>query len=48
MINNILDMEIWIKFANLCRKGGRLNLSYKILAQMLADPAKDFKDLVIF
>jgi hypothetical protein len=39
------DIEIWIKFANLCRKGGRLNLSYKTLSQMLVEPSKDFMDL---
>lgn len=29
------DMEIWIKFANLCRKSGRLRLAEKSLNQLL-------------
>lgn len=40
------DMEIWIKFANLCRKGNRLSLSYKTLSALLNQTSKDFTDLV--
>lgn len=29
------DMEMWIKFAHLCRKSGRAGLSLKIFAQLL-------------
>jgi FKBP12-rapamycin complex-associated protein len=32
------DLEIWIKFANLCRKGGRLGLSFKTLTALLNEP----------
>lgn len=31
------DMEMWIKFANLCRKSGRLNLAEKSLNFLLED-----------
>eukprot|EP00158_Paraphelidium_tribonemae_P009901 Partr_v1_DN28994_c0_g1_i3_m24719 putative Phosphatidylinositol 3-kinase len=35
------DMEMWIKFANLCRKSGRNGVSSKILTNLLqADPSK--------
>lgn len=40
------DLEIWIKFANLCRKGSRLSLSYKTLNALLNEPTKDFLQLV--
>lgn len=41
------DMEIWIKFANLCRKGGRLSLSYKTLNALLREGTpQDFSNLV--
>ena len=36
------DMIPWIKYANLCRKGGRLNLAYKSLHGLLSKPHKDF------
>ena len=39
------DIEIWIKFANLCRKGGRISLSYKTLAVLLNEPNSDFTRL---
>ncbi|KAJ3311625.1 phosphatidylinositol kinase- protein kinase tor1 [Boothiomyces sp. JEL0838] len=40
------DMEIWIKFANLCRKGGRLSLSYKTLNALLREGTlQDFSNL---
>lgn len=39
------DIEMWIKFANLCRKSGRLSLSYKTLAGLLDTPDKDFSKL---
>lgn len=39
------DLEIWIKFANLCRKGGRLTLSSKTLAGLLHEPTPDFQNL---
>jgi FKBP12-rapamycin complex-associated protein len=29
------DMEMWIKFANLCRKSGRLNVCQKTLSNLL-------------
>lgn len=31
------DMEIWIKFANLCRKSGRLGLAQKALSSLLEE-----------
>ncbi|CCK68465.1 phosphatidylinositol kinase-related protein kinase TOR1 KNAG_0B00160 [Huiozyma naganishii CBS 8797] len=31
------DMQIWIKFANLCRKSGKLNLAEKALNSLLDD-----------
>lgn len=36
------DMVPWIKFANLCRKSGRLSLAYKSLYGLLTNPHKDF------
>ncbi|KAJ3290058.1 phosphatidylinositol kinase- protein kinase tor1 [Borealophlyctis nickersoniae] len=39
------DMEMWIKFANLCRKSGRLSLSYKTLSGLLTADTKDFSNL---
>ncbi|KNC98625.1 uncharacterized protein SPPG_06307 [Spizellomyces punctatus DAOM BR117] len=41
------DMEMWIKFANLCRKSGRLGLSHKTLSGLLNVEAKDFSTLAI-
>ncbi|KAJ3037894.1 phosphatidylinositol kinase- protein kinase tor1 [Rhizophlyctis rosea] len=41
------DMEMWIKFANLCRKSGRLSLSYKTLSGLLSQDNKDFRSLDI-
>ncbi|KAJ3103710.1 phosphatidylinositol kinase- protein kinase tor1 [Phlyctochytrium bullatum] len=35
------DTEMWIKFANLCRKSGRLGLSYKTLASLLNTESRD-------
>ncbi|KAJ3194365.1 phosphatidylinositol kinase- protein kinase tor1 [Irineochytrium annulatum] len=35
------DTEMWIKFANLCRKSGRLGLSYKTLAGLLNTESRD-------
>ena len=31
------DMDMWIKFANLCRKSGRLNLAEKSLNLLLEE-----------
>ncbi|KAH6572836.1 hypothetical protein BASA60_006398 [Batrachochytrium salamandrivorans] len=39
------DAEIWIKFASLCRKSGRLRLSCKSLSILLKEPSKDLKCL---
>jgi FKBP12-rapamycin complex-associated protein len=39
------DLEIWIKFSNLCRKGGRISLSYKTLSVLLDEPSADFSKL---
>jgi FKBP12-rapamycin complex-associated protein len=39
------EPETWIKFANLCRKGGRLNLAYRTLSALLNDPSQDFTSL---
>ncbi|KAJ1339773.1 hypothetical protein BSLG_005592 [Batrachochytrium salamandrivorans] len=36
------DLEIWIKFANLCRKSGRMNLSQRTLSGLLAEPMQEF------
>lgn len=36
------DMEMWIKFANLCRKSGRLSLSQKFLTSLLNSTGPDF------
>ncbi|RKO90751.1 armadillo-type protein, partial [Blyttiomyces helicus] len=41
------DMEMWIKFANLCRKSGRLTLSFKTLSGLLTNESKDFRALDI-
>ncbi|KAI9091315.1 armadillo-type protein [Phlyctochytrium arcticum] len=41
------DMEMWIKFANLCRKSGRLGLSQKTLTGLLKVETKDFGSLAI-
>ncbi|KAI8819891.1 armadillo-type protein [Fimicolochytrium jonesii] len=41
------DMEMWIKFANLCRKSGRLGLSHKTLAGLIHPDTKDFSTLAI-
>ncbi|KAI9000239.1 armadillo-type protein [Gaertneriomyces semiglobifer] len=41
------DMEMWIKFSNLCRKSGRLGLSYKTLSGLLESESKDFNSLAI-
>ncbi|KAI8892612.1 FAT domain-containing protein, partial [Globomyces pollinis-pini] len=35
------DIDIWIKFSNLCRKGGRLSLSFKTLSALLTEPPTD-------
>ncbi|KAJ3373228.1 phosphatidylinositol kinase- protein kinase tor1 [Kappamyces sp. JEL0680] len=39
------DLEIWIKFSNLCRKAGRISLSYKTLNVLLNEPQADFSKL---
>ncbi|KAK5667368.1 phosphatidylinositol kinase-related protein kinase tor1 [Batrachochytrium dendrobatidis] len=39
------DVEIWIKFASLCRKSGRLSLSCKSLSILLTEPSKDLKTM---
>ncbi|KAJ1563647.1 phosphatidylinositol kinase- protein kinase tor1, partial [Nowakowskiella sp. JEL0078] len=39
------DMDMNIKFANLCRKSGRLGLSAKTLSQLLNTESKDFNNL---
>ncbi|TPX35002.1 hypothetical protein SmJEL517_g02512 [Synchytrium microbalum] len=36
------DMEMWIKFANLCRKTGRFSLSHRTLVALLNPEATDF------
>ncbi|KAI8593944.1 armadillo-type protein [Geranomyces variabilis] len=41
------DMVMWIKFANLCRKSGRLGLSHKTLAGLLNPETKDLSSLSI-
>jgi FKBP12-rapamycin complex-associated protein len=41
------DLEIWIKFANMCRKGGRMGLSFKTLSALLNISTDDFKTLVL-
>jgi FKBP12-rapamycin complex-associated protein len=41
------DLEIWIKFANLCRKGDRIRLSAKTLSALLHVPSTDFTALDI-
>jgi FKBP12-rapamycin complex-associated protein len=33
------DKDIWIKFANLCRKSGRPNVSLKVLQSIMDDPS---------
>ncbi len=40
------DSEIWIKFSNLCRKSGRISLSYKTLSVLLNEPNSDFMKMV--
>lgn len=35
------DMDMWIKFANLCRKSGRLNLAEKSLNSLLEEGSPD-------
>lgn len=40
------DAEIWIKFSNLCRKSGRINLSHRTLSVLLQEPNADFTQLV--
>ena len=35
------DTEMWIKFANLCRKSGRLGLSFRTLAGLLNTESRD-------
>ncbi|KAJ3318282.1 phosphatidylinositol kinase- protein kinase tor1, partial [Blyttiomyces sp. JEL0837] len=39
------DTEMWIKFANLCRKSGRLSLSFKTLTNLLNTESRDFSAL---
>ncbi|KAL2917300.1 phosphatidylinositol kinase-related protein kinase tor1 [Polyrhizophydium stewartii] len=39
------DVDIWIKFANLCRKSGRMNLSQKALSTLLTEQSKDLSGL---
>ncbi|KAJ3083694.1 phosphatidylinositol kinase- protein kinase tor1, partial [Quaeritorhiza haematococci] len=39
------DMEMWIKFANLCRKSGRLSLSLKTLTNLMDSETKDLYNL---
>ena len=41
------DQTPWIKFANLCRKSGRLSLAYKSLYGLLTIPHKEFSRLVL-
>nr|KAJ3421473.1 phosphatidylinositol kinase- protein kinase tor1 [Polyrhizophydium stewartii] len=41
------DVDIWIKFANLCRKSGRMNLSQKALSTLLTEQSKDLSGLSI-
>lgn len=41
------DKEMWIKFANLCRKSSRLNISNKTLLSLLSTPSKDLLQLDI-
>ncbi|KAL2912121.1 phosphatidylinositol kinase-related protein kinase tor1 [Polyrhizophydium stewartii] len=36
------DPEVWISFANLCRKSGRMNLSAKTLMGLLNEPVQGF------
>ena len=40
------DMSTWIKFANLCRKSGRLSLAHKSLCGLLDHQNRDFSLLV--
>ena len=40
------DMEMWIQFANLCRKSGRLNLCQKTLSNLLKLKPEYLADLV--
>jgi FKBP12-rapamycin complex-associated protein len=40
------DMEMWIKFSNLCRKSGRVGLSFKTLSALLDTGPRDFNRLV--
>ena len=35
VLNTVENMEMWIKFANLCRKSGRLGLCQKTLIDLL-------------
>jgi hypothetical protein len=42
------DSKMWIKFADLCRKGGRVGLAHRTLANLLTEPNKDFSQLVAF
>jgi FKBP12-rapamycin complex-associated protein len=39
------DMDIWIKFANLCRKGGRLSLAFKTLSGLLIEGKTEFSTI---
>lgn len=40
------NMEMWIKFANLCRKSGRLGLAEKTINSLLGDENIDVEDAV--
>ena len=40
------NMEMWIKFANLCRKSGRLGLAEKSLNSLL-DENEDINELTV-
>lgn len=41
VVNPKQDMEMWIKFANLCRKSGRLGLAEKSLSALLDEGGPD-------
>eukprot|EP00842_Homolaphlyctis_polyrhiza_P006138 jgi/Hompol1/6525/HPOL_002279-RA len=45
VVTPLEDCKAWIKFANLCRKSGRLGLSYKSLSALLTESDKDFTKL---
>ncbi|KAJ3067743.1 phosphatidylinositol kinase- protein kinase tor1 [Podochytrium sp. JEL0797] len=41
VISPMEDSEMWIKFANLCRKSGKLGLSFKTLTKLLSVESND-------